>query len=269
MPTPEEVELSVMVPSTHGVRVTTRGDVARSDQAYARDKVSHVLRYTSVPVPFASVVLTAEANPARPNPAVAEAGLDVRGRSVRVKVATATMHEAIDLLEARLRQRLERVTGHARSESIRHRGDEWHHGDPAAHRPPYFDRAAEDREVVRHKSFAVGATSPEEAVLDMELLDHDFFLFTNTDTGEDNVVHRLSGGRYALIQPTPVPAGSELAPAIEASPLAPAPMAVGDAIALLDLGGEPFVFFLDPDTRRGRVLYRRYDGHYGLITPAS
>jgi hypothetical protein len=83
------------------------------------------------------------------------------------------MHEAVDLLEARLRQRLERVTDHARSESIRHRGDEWHHGDPAAHRPPYFDRPAEDREIIRHKSFAVGATSPEEAVLDMELLDHD------------------------------------------------------------------------------------------------
>ncbi|MGQ0434227.1 MAG: ribosome hibernation promotion factor [Microthrixaceae bacterium] len=261
--------MSRFAPSTDSVNVTTRGDVNRGDQAYAREKVGHVLRYTSMPVPFARVVLIAGANPARPNPAVAEAGLDVRGRAVRVKVAAATMHEAIDLLEARLRQRLERVTERARSESIRHRGDEWHHGDPTAHRPPYFDRPAEDREIVRHKSFAVGATNPEEAVLDMELLDHDFFLFTNADTGEDDVVHRLPGGRYALIQPTPAPAGSEIAPAIEASPLIPAPMTVDDAVALLDLGAEPFVFSLDPETRRGGVLYRRYDGHYGLITPAS
>lgn len=261
--------MSLVAPSTHGVSVTARGDVTRGDQVYAREKVSHVLRYTRTPVLFASVVLTAKPNPARPRPAVAEAGLDVRGRSVRVKVAAATMHEAIDLLEARLRQRLERVTERARSESIRHRGDEWHHGDPTAHRPPYFDRPVEDREIVRHKSFAVGTTSPEEAVLDMELLDHDFFLFTNAGTGEDNVVHRLPGGRYALIQPTHARPTSQIAPAIDASPVIPAPLMTEDATALLDLGGEPFVFYLDPETRRGRVLYRRYDGHYGLISPAS
>ena len=34
-------------------------------------------------------------------------------------------------------------------------------------------------------------------------------------------------------------------------------------------GGEPFVFYLDPETGRGRVLYIRYDGHYGLITAAD
>jgi acyl dehydratase len=38
------------------------------------------------------------------------------------------------------------------------------------------------------------------------------------------------------------------------------------AVAHLDLAGDPFVFHLDPATGRGRVLYRRYDGNYGLIT---
>jgi hypothetical protein len=38
---------------------------------------------------------------------------------------------------------------------------------------------------------------------------------------------------------------------------------------LLDEGDLPFVFFVDPLTRRGRVLYRRYDGHYGLIVPSD
>ncbi|MEV7027010.1 sigma 54 modulation/S30EA ribosomal C-terminal domain-containing protein, partial [Kitasatospora sp. NPDC093558] len=33
------------------------------------------------------------------------------------------------------------------------------------------------------------------------------------------------------------------------------------------LTGRPFVFHADPGDGRGRVLYRRYDGHYGLITP--
>jgi hypothetical protein len=50
----------------------------------------------------------------------------------------------------------------------------------------------------------------------------------------------------------------------------PAPcLAVSEAIERLELAGQPFVFFIDPDTERGTVLYHRYDGHYGLITPAE
>jgi hypothetical protein len=42
---------------------------------------------------------------------------------------------------------------------------------------------------------------------------------------------------------------------------------VSDALARLDATGAPFVFLADADTGRGNVVYRRYDGHYGLITP--
>jgi hypothetical protein len=37
----------------------------------------------------------------------------------------------------------------------------------------------------------------------------------------------------------------------------------------LDMSGERFVFFVDPQTRRGAVMYRRYDGHHGLVQPAE
>src|SRR5690606_19588023 len=37
----------------------------------------------------------------------------------------------------------------------------------------------------------------------------------------------------------------------------------------LDMTGEPYVFFEDPETGRGAVAYRRYDGHYGVIVPAD
>ena len=50
---------------------------------------------------------------------------------------------------------------------------------------------------------------------------------------------------------------------------APAHLTEAEARARLELSGEPFVFYLDPDTGRGRVLYLRYDGHYGQITAAA
>ncbi|WP_244199895.1 sigma 54 modulation/S30EA ribosomal C-terminal domain-containing protein [Amycolatopsis thailandensis] len=49
----------------------------------------------------------------------------------------------------------------------------------------------------------------------------------------------------------------------------PAPvLTTEDAVDRLGLLGLPFLFFLDLERARGNVLYRRYDGRYGLITPA-
>ncbi|HMQ26855.1 MAG TPA: sigma 54 modulation/S30EA ribosomal C-terminal domain-containing protein [Acidimicrobiales bacterium] len=43
---------------------------------------------------------------------------------------------------------------------------------------------------------------------------------------------------------------------------------VTEATEQLDVDVLPFVFHLDPATGRGSVVYRRFDGHYGCITPA-
>ena len=42
---------------------------------------------------------------------------------------------------------------------------------------------------------------------------------------------------------------------------------VDEAIGQLEDGGQQFVFFADAETGRGNVVYRRYDGDYGLLTP--
>jgi hypothetical protein len=46
-------------------------------------------------------------------------------------------------------------------------------------------------------------------------------------------------------------------------------MLLEDAVERLNLSGEQYVFFVEPQTRHGNVLYRRYDGHYGLIDPEA
>ena len=40
----------------------------------------------------------------------------------------------------------------------------------------------------------------EEAILQMNMLDHDFFIFTNPDSGDTNIVYRRKDGNYALIE---------------------------------------------------------------------
>jgi len=55
--------------------------------------------------------------------------------------------------------------------------------------------------IVKTKQFPVKPMSPEEAVLQLELVGHDFFVFQNAETLEVNVVYRRRDGNYGLIEP--------------------------------------------------------------------
>lgn len=252
------------------VVVQARGEVSSAERAYAHDKVEHLLTLARSPVLFARVDLTMHSDPARDRRAFAKAELDVNGRVVRAHVAAASTFEAVDRLEARLRERLERFAHHEEAKHLRLRGErehEWRHGEETRPRPSYFPRPVEERELVRHKTFAVGEMTPDEAVDDLELLDHDFYLFKNRETGEDNVVARSEQGDYELFEPSATCSLNETVAPIRRSPTRPPAISPEGAVELLDLGELPFVFFVDPEARRGAVLYRRYDGHYGLVTP--
>ncbi|MBO8157626.1 MAG: ribosome-associated translation inhibitor RaiA [Bacillaceae bacterium] len=56
-------------------------------------------------------------------------------------------------------------------------------------------------EIVKTKRFNLKPMDSEEAVLQMDLLGHNFFVFTNSETGDTNVVYRRKDGRYGLIEP--------------------------------------------------------------------
>lgn len=55
--------------------------------------------------------------------------------------------------------------------------------------------------IVRTKRFPVRPLAAEDAVEQMELLGHDFFLFVNPDSGQLNLVYRRKDGKYGLIEP--------------------------------------------------------------------
>src|SRR5439155_7241719 len=54
--------------------------------------------------------------------------------------------------------------------------------------------------IVKTKQFAVKPMTPEEAVLQLELIGHDFFVFQNADSNDVNVVYRRRDGNYGLIE---------------------------------------------------------------------
>jgi ribosome-associated translation inhibitor RaiA len=252
------------------VEIVVHGDVGPTITAYARDKVARVTRFVSDPILDARVTLRVAGDPARERPAIAKGSLDIDGTLVRAHVAAHGLREAIDLLEERLRDRVEHVA--QRRQALRKRGPralqphEWRHGDAPTHRPPYFDRPPEDREVVRRKTFALHGLSPAEAAEEMDRLDYDFHLFVCADTKTPCVVSRRPDGRVGIASTGPLPPAQDwLVPESAPTPT----LAEDDAVALLNLSGVPFVFYRDAASGAGVVIYRRYDGHYGLITSNS
>ncbi len=57
-------------------------------------------------------------------------------------------------------------------------------------------------EVIKHKTFVMRPMDVEEAILQMNMLSHSFFMFSNAKTGETNVVYKRDDGNYAVLEPT-------------------------------------------------------------------
>ncbi|WP_226037149.1 ribosome hibernation-promoting factor, HPF/YfiA family [Aquibacillus saliphilus] len=62
--------------------------------------------------------------------------------------------------------------------------------------------ADDELEIVRTKRFDLKPMDSEEAVLQMDMLGHAFYVFTNAISGDTNVVYRRRDGRYGLIEPS-------------------------------------------------------------------
>jgi putative sigma-54 modulation protein len=58
-------------------------------------------------------------------------------------------------------------------------------------------------EIVRSKRFELRPMGPEDAAAQMEALGHDFYMFTNAETSEVNVIYKRRDGNYGLIEPRP------------------------------------------------------------------
>ncbi|WP_235884010.1 ribosome hibernation promotion factor [Saccharopolyspora elongata] len=250
------------------ISVQVTGEVAPGIADYAERRVRSALRYAHEPVLHARVRVQRHGDPAVARPITAQANLDVNGRIVRVQVAGSVATEALDLLRDRLQHRLEHIARRRKRGAVVE-PHEWRHGGEPAHRPSYFPRPPDQCEVVRHKSFTLARCDVDEAVFEMEVMDYDFHLFTELGSEQDSVLYRTPDGyRLAQVDPHPAELAEHFTP-VTVSERPPPVLTTVEAAERLGTLGLPFLFYLDGERGRSAVLYRRYDGHYGLITPAE
>lgn len=186
---------------------------------------------------------------------------------VRSHVAAPTLLEAIDNVCSRLERQVDRVADRSIRPPDQHRpdGESWRHGDrPSPQDLMNIGPTTSDQEIVRHKSWGPQLSTIDEAIWDMEQADYDFYLFTEAESRTVGIVwHGADGLRAQLVTGQPSAAPSDL---VEMD-LTPAPtMSIDVAKESLNEFNAPFIFAVTP---KGDpfVLYRRYDGHLGLIEP--
>jgi len=257
--------------SPQDVHVTVRGQLPDRIRRYAQDKVAHKINRHDGHVWATHVVITTSADPAVKRSCTVEVGSDINGRRVRAQVAAGIPTEAVDLAVDRWERRLVKAVD--RSRHLRRpratRGAvpaEWH-GD-RVHQPQYQARAVAERQVARRKAFVLVPQSVQQSIDDMEMLGHSFYLFTDCSTGRQAVVYRREDGRYAVMGTVVPPEASPPGEGVVIGPDAPV-LTETAAKRRLDDGDEPFVFYREPVWRNGQVMYRRYDGNYGLISSTS
>ena len=166
-------------------------EVAESIRDYGEQKMRKLERILDDGAEV-ELELAEEHNPAIADSHVAEATVWTRRHVVRAREASPDMKASIDQLVAKLERQIKQVREKTRSRRN------------VKATVPAVETPDEDGQspIVRTKYFALKPMPPEEAVLQLELLGHDFYVFRNIETGEVNVVYRRDAGDYGLIEPS-------------------------------------------------------------------
>ena len=186
------------------MEVTVRGrNVEITDRLRnaAEEKVNRLSRHHEG-WEHAEIHFFEERNPRISAKEVCEATLRGHGRIIRAKAASADSLASLDRVVDKLEHQIEKLKSRlmSRTHPRRHpvdsdRPDDGNERDDGGSGPGGQGPVR----IVKTKQFDIKPMTPEEAALQMDVLGHDFFLFTNADTGVAAVVYRRNDGDVGLI----------------------------------------------------------------------
>src|SRR5699024_4963952 len=176
-------------------------EITPSLREYTEKKIRKLERYFETP-PSSEVYVNMEVHN---NDQTIEVTIPMQGLLLRAEESHTDMYAAIDLvvekLERQIRKHKTKVKRKIRQSGAK---EAMLTGAIVNGTSPYTEEEEEDEistfEVVRTKRFNLKPMDVDEAILQMDMLGHNFFVFFNADNGETNVVYRRKDGRYGLIE---------------------------------------------------------------------
>ena len=123
---------------------------------------------------------------------------DKRGTILRAEEQSNDLFAAIDGVTDKIYRQISRYRGKKRRKWRNSGNQDEFLGEPL---PIDEDEENAEQGIVRYKQFAMQPMSEDEAIDQMELLGHDFFIFFNVSESAINVLYRRKDGNYGLLQP--------------------------------------------------------------------
>ena len=123
-----------------------------------------------------------------------EVTIPVKGNLIRAEESSSDMYVSIDLVEEVIERQLKKYKNKIIDKKQ----------SAQAFSDFFINEETEDEEeiqIVKTKRFGIKPMDPEEACVQMELLNHNFYVFLNAETEEGNVVYKRKGHSYGLIEP--------------------------------------------------------------------
>jgi putative sigma-54 modulation protein len=189
--------------SRTGVNLTVKGRnlvLTEAISAYAEEKLGKLGKYLANGA-RCEVEMWTEKNPSIAANQVVEVTIFTKGPVIRAKEASPDIYASIDLVFAKLERQVKKYRGKlvARSQGA-HREVLVSEGFQVPGEAEESEAEISSPRIVKTKLFMVKPMTPEEACLQLELVGHDFYVFTNAETGETAVVYRRRDGNYGLIE---------------------------------------------------------------------
>ena len=173
---------------------------------YAEEKIGNAMKVMDIDPLDADVVLSVKKNPSIANPCKCEVTMRTKGHVVHVEENESDMYAAIDVAAAKVLRQLRKFKTRVVDRKVRAGAK----GEPASLRDldaqsGELDLDAlmadlSDDEVVRTKVIEFEPLTEEEALVKIDLLGHDFFAYTDRDSGSVCVLYRRTEGGYGLLK---------------------------------------------------------------------
>ncbi len=182
-------------------------DLNAETEAYIHKRFSRLERHLKS-ISDAKLEVSKTAARAQPDRITAQLTLKTGGTTLRGQETGLNLFAAIDAVTDIMDRQIRRYKGKVYRSSKAKKTARIQDAIVEAQLPAQDDDAEDEEEsstdfgkVVRTKRFPMKPMTVDDAVFEMELLSHDFFLFRNTDTNEYNVVYRRHDGDYGIIEP--------------------------------------------------------------------
>jgi ribosome-associated translation inhibitor RaiA len=256
--------------ATVAVELHVPADLPRSERREILERFERLARSTDDPIEGVRITLRRPETRAARLRWVADASLVLNGRRLASHSTGSSAPQAAKKAAGRLDRQIRRVADvpvALRNDRRAIQSALAHAAHERRHRPRPSRKRPDLRDVIPLRTAYPLPESTLDAVADLLDLDLEFLLFRHARTGEDVVVHRRDDGRIGLLHPP----GSSLAS--ENDIVVPEPSRYGQPIPFatardeMDVLEHRFLYFVDAADGRGKVLYLRHDGDYGLVEP--